>query len=123
MIAVTGGTVSALAAKAATTTIPIVLPLPKTQSGSVSSPASPGQAGLDVLIFSGELTAKRLEVLHGLPPTATRVAVLVNPAEFSTTETTLRDVEGASRAIGAGNQSPPRQYKRRDQCCFRKSCP
>ena len=102
VIAVTGGTVSALAAKAATTTIPIVFTVAEdpVRLGLVASLARPGGNLTGINFFLGELTAKRLEVLHGLLPTATRVAVLVNPADVSTTETTLRDVEGASRAIG-----------------------
>jgi putative ABC transport system substrate-binding protein len=50
--------------------------------------------------FNAELTAKRLELLHQLVPAATRVAVLVNPANAAQTETLLRDVEAAARAIG-----------------------
>ena len=46
------------------------------------------------------MAAKRLELLRELVPGATRVAVLVNPANAATTETTLRDVEAAARAIG-----------------------
>ena len=47
-----------------------------------------------------ELAAKRLELLRELVPAATRVAVLVNPANAANTETTLRDVEAAARAMG-----------------------
>src|SRR5437867_367034 len=50
--------------------------------------------------YGGELTAKRLELLRELVPAATRVAVLVNPANATVTETTLRDVEPAARAMG-----------------------
>jgi putative ABC transport system substrate-binding protein len=50
--------------------------------------------------FTGELAAKRLELLRELVPGAIRVAVLVNPANAPTTETTLRDVEPAARALG-----------------------
>ena len=44
--------------------------------------------------------AKRLELLRELVPAATRVAVLVNPANAADTETMLRDVEAAARAMG-----------------------
>ena len=47
-----------------------------------------------------ELAAKRLELLRELVPAATRVAVLVNPANAANAETTLRDVEAAARAMG-----------------------
>ena len=50
--------------------------------------------------FAVELAAKRLELLHELVPAATRVAVLVNPANAADAETTLRDVEAAARAMG-----------------------
>jgi putative tryptophan/tyrosine transport system substrate-binding protein len=50
--------------------------------------------------YTGELTAKRLELLRELVPAATRVAVLVNPANVATTETTLRDVAAPARAMG-----------------------
>ena len=67
----------------------------KTRSGWVSSPASPGRAATltGINFFSGELVAKRLELLRELVPGATRVAVLVNPTNAANAETTLRDVE------------------------------
>ena len=61
--------------------------------------ARPGGNLTGINIFSGELTAKRLELLRELVPSATRVAVLVNLAA-PTVETTLRDVEAAARTIG-----------------------
>ena len=75
---------------------------PKTRSSLVLSPASPGRAATltGINFFSGELAAKRLELLRELVPAATRVAVLVNPANAANTETTLRDVEAAARAMG-----------------------
>jgi ABC-type uncharacterized transport system substrate-binding protein len=48
----------------------------------------------------GELTAKRLELLRGLLPATVRVAVLVNPANVTNTESTLRDVQSTARSIG-----------------------
>jgi len=92
----------ALAAKAATTTIPIVFITPEdpVRLGLVTSLAKPGGNVTGINLLSGELAAKRLELLRELVPRAARVAVLVNPANPSTTETTLRDVEAAARSMG-----------------------
>ena len=67
--------------------------------GLVASLARPGGNVTGINFFTGELAAKRLELLRELVPRAARVAVLVNPTS-STTETTLRDVEPAARAMG-----------------------
>jgi hypothetical protein len=64
--------------------------------------------------YSGELTAKRLELLRELVPAATRVAVLVNPANATTTETTLRDVAAPARAMGLQIQVLNVQHQPRD---------
>jgi putative ABC transport system substrate-binding protein len=96
------GTPSALAAKAATSTIPIVFGVNEdpVKLGLVATLAQPGGNATGINILSGELVAKRLELLRELVPSAARVAVLVNPTNVTNTETTLRDVEGAARAIG-----------------------
>jgi len=90
------------AAKAATTTIPIafIAAQDPVRLGLVASLARPGGNLTGINFFSGELTAKRLDLLHDLLPRAVRVAVLVNPAEAANTTSTLRDVEAAARAIG-----------------------
>jgi ABC-type uncharacterized transport system substrate-binding protein len=91
-----------LAAKAATTTIPIVFGVPEdpVKLGLVASLARPGGNLTGINFFSGELTAKRLELLRELLPATVRVAVLVNPANAANTETTLRDVQSAARTMG-----------------------
>jgi ABC-type uncharacterized transport system substrate-binding protein len=102
VIAATGGTPVAFAAKAATTTIPIVFGVAEdpVRLGLVASLARPdgNLTGINFLI--GELAAKRLELLRALVTAATRVAVLVNPAHATNTESTLRDVEPAARDMG-----------------------
>jgi putative ABC transport system substrate-binding protein len=95
-------TTAAPAAKAATTTIPIafIAAQDPVRLGLVASLARPGGNLTGINFFSGELAAKRLDLLHDLLPRAVRVAVLVNPADAANTASTLRDVEAAARAIG-----------------------
>jgi putative ABC transport system substrate-binding protein len=101
VIATTGATAVASAAKAATTAIPIVFltGADPVKSGLVASLARPGGNLTGINILTIELTAKRLELLRELVPAVTRVAVLLNPAGPAP-ETTLRDVETAARAMG-----------------------
>jgi len=98
----TGNSLSAFAAKAATTTIPIVFSVNEdpVNLGLVASLARPGGNLTGINFFTSELAAKRLELLRDLVPSATRIAVLVNPANPANTETTLRDVTTAARAMG-----------------------
>jgi putative tryptophan/tyrosine transport system substrate-binding protein len=102
VIATLGTTNSALAAKAATTTIPIVFAVGEdpVRLGLVVSLARPAGNLTGINFFNSELTAKRLELLHELVPTATRVAVLINPTEAANAETAVRDVQSAAHAIG-----------------------
>jgi putative tryptophan/tyrosine transport system substrate-binding protein len=102
VIATNGGPTAAFAAKAATTTIPIVFSVAEdpVRLGLVASLARPGGNLTGVNLVLGELTAKRLGLLRELVPGAARVAVLVNPTNSTNAETTLRDVEPAARAVG-----------------------
>jgi putative ABC transport system substrate-binding protein len=92
----------ALAAKAETATIPIVFDVPEdlVKLGLVASLARPGDNVTGINYFAHEVNAKRLELLRELVPKGVRVAVFVNPADATATETTLRDVPEAARLIG-----------------------
>jgi putative ABC transport system substrate-binding protein len=96
------GSISAMAAKAATPTIPIVFNMgdDPVRIGLVTNLARPGGNLTGVNFFTGELGAKRLEQLRELVPGATRIALLLQPSAGATSEATLRDVEGAARAMG-----------------------
>jgi ABC-type uncharacterized transport system substrate-binding protein len=102
VIATTGGTPSALAAKVATTTIPIVFAVPEdpVRLGLVTSLARPGGNATGINFFNVELSAKRLELLRELVPAAVHVAVLVNPTNVANTEANLKEVQLAGRAMG-----------------------
>jgi putative ABC transport system substrate-binding protein len=96
-----GGFPASFAAKAATTTIPIVFIAAEdpVRRGLVASLARPGGNLTGVNFLSAELVPKRLELLRELVPAAAKVAVLVNPTG-STPEVTVKDAEAAARAIG-----------------------
>jgi len=102
VITATGGTPAALAAKAATTTIPIVFAVPEdpVKLGLVSSLARPGTNLTGVNFLNAEVAGKRLEILREMVPAAKRVALLVNPANVANTEANLKGVEAAARTMG-----------------------
>ena len=98
----TGTNVAALAAKAATTTTPVVFVIAEdpVRIGLVASLARPGGNVTGINFLTGELLSKRLELLRELLPAATRLAVLVNPANAAVREMRLKGVEAAARAMG-----------------------
>ena len=102
VVVTTGGPTAALAAKAATTTIPIIFLVgaDPAKMGLVSSLARPSGNLTGINLFANEMEAKRLELLHQLVPRARRIAVFVNSADASNTENTLREVGTAARTIG-----------------------
>jgi len=98
----TAGPPPTFAAKAATTTIPIIFLVgdDPVRLGLVASLARPAGNMTGVNLFNVELAAKRLELLRELVPRAARIAVLVNPADVAITETQVQEVQAAARAIG-----------------------
>jgi len=102
VIATPAGNFAALAAKAATTTVPIVFGVAEdpVKLGLVASLARPGGNLTGINYFAAELIAKRLALLHELVPKAVRIAVLVNPANIPATDSELRDILEAARAMG-----------------------
>jgi ABC-type uncharacterized transport system substrate-binding protein len=96
------GTVTALAAKKATTTIPIVVSVgtDPVKAGIVASLSRPGGNVTGVNYMAVELSAKRLSLLHELMPSAARIALLVNPANPVSAETIVKDTEVAAETIG-----------------------
>jgi putative ABC transport system substrate-binding protein len=102
VIVASGGIPTSFSTKAATTTIPIVFIVgdDPVRLGLVASLARPGGNLTGINFFNIELAAKQLGLLRELVPAATRVATLVNPANAAITETKLKDVQGAARAMG-----------------------
>ena len=106
VIATLGSNPAALAAKAATTTIPIVFSVGEdaVKMGLVTSLARPGGNATGINFLNVEIGAKRLALLHELVPKAVRIAVLVNPANTSSAEATLRDISETARTLGLQTQ-------------------
>jgi putative tryptophan/tyrosine transport system substrate-binding protein len=102
VIATPAGIAAALAAQAATTTIPIVFSVGEdpVRLGLITSLGRPGGNATGINFFTQEVVAKRLRLLHDLVPKAVRIAVLVNPANAPATESTLREVREAAPTLG-----------------------
>jgi putative ABC transport system substrate-binding protein len=101
IVLVAGSEPAALAAKAATSTIPIVFSIGSDaiKLGLVAGYNRPGGNSTGVSMFTAALEAKRLGLLHELLPQATTMGVLLNP-NYSLAENQLRDVQDAARSIG-----------------------
>ena len=101
-VAIPGSVVAARAAKAATSTTPIVFQIgdDPIQAGLVASLGRPGGNITGVTSLNVEVTPKRLRLLHELVPKAARIAVLVNPTNTTATENALRDLREAAPIIG-----------------------
>jgi len=97
-----GSTPGAIAAKAATSTIPIVFSVAQdpVKLGLVNSLAHPGGNATGINFFAQEVAGKRLALLHDLVPKAVNVAVLINPANASSAEYNLRQVQQAAPSFG-----------------------
>jgi ABC-type uncharacterized transport system substrate-binding protein len=98
----TAGSPSTFAAQAATKTIPVVFLVgdDPVRLGLVTSLSRPGGNMTGINVLTAEVAAKRLELLRELLPKLVRIAVLVNPADATVTETQLKDVNAAAGAMG-----------------------
>ena len=101
-VIVAAGTPAALAAKAATSTIPIVfyIGVDPIEAGLVTSLARPGGNITGVTNLNADLVPKRLQLVHELAPTATVIALLVNPTSPTLAETSMKEAQAAAQTLG-----------------------
>ena len=101
IFAATGGTVSARAAKAATTTVPIVFTTgdDPVRAGLVASLNRPGGNATGVSVYAARLGSKRLALLHEMVPSASPIAILINPTNPDT-EDEAKDIQDAAQGLG-----------------------
>ena len=120
VIVASGGRNSTLAAKAATTTIPIVFLTAEdpVRLGLVASLARPGGNLTGVNFFNAELTTKRLELLRELVPEAKRIAVLVSPVDAANTELNTESHRTGRSCYRHTNPGSQCQHEPRDRCSF-----
>jgi ABC-type uncharacterized transport system substrate-binding protein len=99
VIATPGSTPAALAAKSATSEIPIIFGASEdpVKLGLVGSISQPGGNATGINWFASEVISKRFDLLHELVPTARRIGILLNPLNASTSEPTLKELERAAR--------------------------
>src|SRR5215813_2519622 len=102
VIATPGNTAAAVAARAATASIPIIFGVSDdpVKFGLVASLAHPGGNATGINFLTAELVEKRFGLLRELVPKATRISVLVNPANTANAEATIKQVEAAGRSLG-----------------------
>jgi putative ABC transport system substrate-binding protein len=102
VIATIGGNASSLAAKAATTTIPVVFhgSIDPVEAGFVTSLNRPGGNRTGVVTLNIDTGQKRLELMHELLPAATTIGLLLNPNNAVVTETQSKDLQAAARTLG-----------------------
>src|SRR3984893_17106398 len=117
-----GGAVSALAAKAATSTIPIVFVMgdDPVRFGVVASLNRPSSNVTGVTLFISELMAKRLELLSQAMPSTPAIAMLVNPKNPNA-ESEAKEIEAAARTSGRAMRK--RQHRKRHRRSLCDSCP
>ena len=101
ILAATGGTISARAAKAATTTVPIVFTTgdDPVRAGLVASLNRPGGNATGVSVYAARLGSKRLALLHEMVPSASPIAILINPTNPDT-EDEAKDIQDAAQGLG-----------------------